>query len=122
MNSPEEPTRGKTQPGPGIADVHVEAATPEAARQVTETLRRVFAITETSETTGSSDTPGASGVPGESVTRVRLIVDTVRTPGVSEHFRPWLVSGGRPRSDVTGLGEQADGRTASALDEADSPD
>ncbi len=39
-------THDQTLPGPGLAVVHVTAASPDVARQVAQTLRACFASTE----------------------------------------------------------------------------
>ncbi|MET7764362.1 hypothetical protein [Streptomyces sp. NPDC005336] len=70
-------------PAPGLADVRIVAASPEAARQIAEALRRCFAATEQRAYPAGHDGSG---------TRLHLTVDTVRTPEISESFRPWLVS------------------------------
>ncbi|GAB2774971.1 hypothetical protein [Streptomyces daliensis] len=72
-----------TVPPPGLAEVRVVAGSAEAARQVAEALRRVFAATE--QRTCPAGPDGG--------TRLHLTVDTARTPDVSATFRPWLVRG-----------------------------
>lgn len=70
-------------PPPGFADIRIVAASPEAARQIAEALRRCFAGTEQrSYPTG----PDGTG------TLLHLTVDTARHPEPTESFRPWLVT------------------------------
>nr|WP_238783414.1 hypothetical protein [Streptomyces monomycini] len=66
----------------------MEAATPEAARLVAQTLRDHYAG---AEQRSYPDTPDGG-------TRLHLTVDTTRTPGAMESPRPWPVAG-RPHHD-----------------------
>ncbi|GGU59755.1 hypothetical protein GCM10010211_25900 [Streptomyces albospinus] len=79
MKPPELPSAGR-------ADVRIVAASPEAARQVADVLRRRFAATE--QRSYPVDDSGG--------TRLHLTVDTIHTP---EPAQPWLVSS-RPSGDV----------------------
>ncbi|QHC26586.1 hypothetical protein [Streptomyces sp. GS7] len=72
MKSPEHPSAGR-------ADVRIVAASPEAARQVADALRRRFAATE--QRSYPVDDSGG--------TRLHLTVDTTHRP---EPAQPWLVS------------------------------
>jgi hypothetical protein len=73
----------KPLPPPGLADVRIVAASPEAARQVAEALRRCFASTEQCSYPADDDGSG---------TQLHLTVDTAHHPEPSESFRPWLVT------------------------------
>ncbi|APY85910.1 hypothetical protein DCW30_27520 [Streptomyces alfalfae] len=80
-------------PSVGCAEVHVVAASPEAARRVAEVLRRCFTATEQR----SYPADGGGG------TRLELTVDTTRA---AEPARSWLESsrwtghvGQEPRRD-----------------------
>ncbi|MGP4003810.1 hypothetical protein [Streptomyces sp. 8N706] len=66
-------------PSSGHAEVRIVAASPEAARQVAEVLRRCFAATEQR----SYPTDDGGG------TRLHLTVDTTR---VAEPAQSWLVT------------------------------
>jgi hypothetical protein len=70
-------------PAPGFAEVGIVAASPEAARQVAETLRRLFPVSEQRSHPSGHQDGGTS---------LHLTVDTLHTPDVSESFRPWLVT------------------------------
>ncbi|WP_326599197.1 hypothetical protein [Streptomyces sp. NBC_01803] len=69
---------------PGLAEVRIIAASPEAARQIAETLRLRFA------TTVRRGHPVDDRL-GE--TTLHLTVDTARPPEDSGPFRPRLVTG-----------------------------
>lgn len=84
---PAEATQGPTT-APGHVDVRIEAATPEAARLVAQTLRDHYAG---AEQRSYPDAPDGG-------TRLHLAVDTTRTPGAMEPPRPWPVAG-RPHHD-----------------------
>lgn len=80
-----------TAPRTALAEVRIVAASPEAARQVAETLRRHFAGTE------QRSYPAAP----EGGTRLHLTVDTARAPGAVESFQSGAGTGhpsptGRP--------------------------
>jgi hypothetical protein len=74
-----------TLPGPGFAEVHITASTPDAARLVAQVLRTWFASTE------QRGRPAADAGRG---TSLDLFVDTTRRsrPGTLQDRRP--VSGG----------------------------
>ncbi|MFE0366948.1 MULTISPECIES: hypothetical protein [unclassified Streptomyces] len=72
MESPDVPSRG-------YAEVHVTAASPDAARRVAEVLRHCFAATE------QRSYPAGD----EGGTRLELTVDTTRA---AEPARSWLES------------------------------
>ncbi|MEU4203662.1 hypothetical protein AB0B79_14460 [Streptomyces sp. NPDC039022] len=73
---------------PGYADVRIEAASPEAARLVAQTLRERYAG---AEQRSYPDAPDGG-------TRLHLTVDTTRTPDAAEAPRPWPIAG-RPHHD-----------------------
>lgn len=77
-------------PAPGLADVHIVAGSPEAARQVAEALRRSFAGTEQRSYPAG---PNGTG------TRLHLTVDTACPPEPAASFRPWLVTSTSTGSD-----------------------
>ncbi|MBA2947058.1 hypothetical protein [Streptomyces himalayensis] len=70
------------------ADVRIVAASPEAARQVAEVLRRCFASTE------QRSYPAT----GEGGTRLHLTVDTARVAGPAQS---WLVTSQSSGEDRT---------------------
>ncbi|AIA05233.1 MULTISPECIES: hypothetical protein [Streptomyces] len=72
MKPPELPSAGR-------ADVRIVAASPEAARQVADVLRRRFAATE--QRSYPVDDSGG--------TRLHFTIDTIHTPELAQ---PWLVS------------------------------
>lgn len=82
MQSTEPPSEASSD---GHAEVHIVAASPEAARQVAEVLRRCFAATE--QRSYPAGTDGG--------TRLQLTVDTSRT---AEPARSWLETS-RPAED-----------------------
>ncbi|MFH8344016.1 hypothetical protein [Streptomyces sp. NPDC018045] len=87
---PAETTEAPQGPlvAPGYADVRIEAASPEAARLVAQTLRDRYAG---AEQRSYPDAPDGG-------TRLHLTVDTTRAPDAAEAPRPWPVAG-RPHHD-----------------------
>ncbi|MEU7162433.1 hypothetical protein AB0A82_41810 [Streptomyces chrestomyceticus] len=73
---------------PGYVDVRIEAASPEAARLVAQTLRDRYAG---AEQRSYPDAPDGG-------TRLHLTIDTTRTPDTVEAPRPWPIAG-RPHHD-----------------------
>lgn len=76
-------TAARPLPAPGIAEVRIVAASPEAARQIAETLRRQFSCTEQRSSPAGTDGTG---------TVLHFSVDTVRDPDPATPVRPWLVT------------------------------
>lgn len=70
-------------PSPGVAEVHVIAATPEVARRVAQAIRHCFISTEQC----------SYPVGRDEGTVLRITVDTTRAPASSGRFRPWLRHG-----------------------------
>lgn len=81
MKPPEPSTAGR-------AEVRIVAASPEAARQVAEVLRRCFAATEQRSYPAGSD----------GGTRLHLTVDTTQT---AEPARSWLATSQSSGQDDT---------------------
>ncbi|MDI9888554.1 hypothetical protein QMZ92_30340 [Streptomyces sp. HNM0645] len=84
------PAENEPLPRPGLAEIRIVAATPEAARTVAEVIRRCFAGTEQR----SYPAPGGG-------TRLHLTVDTETAAGPA---RSWLATS-RP---ATGSGPHAE--------------
>ncbi|MFK8844185.1 hypothetical protein [Streptomyces sp. Ac-502] len=80
---------GEPLPGPGLAEVRIVAASPEAARLVAQTLRDRYGAAEQRSYPADASDGG---------TRLHLTLDTTRTPGAGEPPRPWPVAG-RPHHD-----------------------
>ncbi|MFV5992388.1 hypothetical protein ACNPQM_08015 [Streptomyces sp. NPDC056231] len=69
-------------PSAGMAEVRIVAASPEAARRVTEVLRHCFPATEQRSYPAGHD----------GGTRLHITVDTTHTPEPNATAPPWLVT------------------------------
>lgn len=69
-------------PSAGMAEVRIVAASPEAARRVTEVLRHCFPATEQRSYPAYHD----------GGTRLHITVDTTHTPEPNATAPPWLVT------------------------------
>jgi hypothetical protein len=82
----------RSLPAPGLAEVRIIAASPDAARKIAETLRNHFGATE------QRSYPAGHGGGG---TRLHLTVDIAQPPEASGPFSPfrsWLASS-HPHAD-----------------------